>query len=184
MVGSHTVYLTVVDRDRLAVSFINSVYDDFGVGIVAPATGVTLQNRGKAFVTDPAHPNCIAPGKRPLHTIIPAMAMKDGLVEMPFGVMGGNYQPMGHVAMMINRFVYGMDPQAAIDLPRAFHDKGVLGIEDGISDAVAAELAALGHKIERRNDPWGGGQAIAIDRQRGVLIGGSDPRKDGFALGC
>ena len=183
MVGSHTVYLTVVDRDRLAVSFINSVYDDFGSGIVTPETGVTLQNRGKGFVTDPAHPNCIAPGKRPLHTIIPAMAMKDGLVEMPFGVMGGNYQPMGHVAMMINRFVYGMDPQAAIDLPRAFHDKGVLGIEDGISDAVAAELAALGHKIERRNDPWGGGQAIAIDRQRGVLIGGSDPRKDGFALG-
>ncbi len=183
MVGSHTVYLSVVDRDRLAVSFINSVYDHFGAAIVAPVCGVTLHNRGKAFVTDPAHPNCIAPGKRPLHTIIPAMTRKDGLVEMPFGVMGGNYQPMGHVAVMLNRFVYGMDPQAAIDWPRLFPDKGVVGIEDGISDAVAAGLAALGHRVERHKDPWGGGQAIAIDRQRGVLIGGSDPRKDGFVLG-
>jgi gamma-glutamyltranspeptidase/glutathione hydrolase len=183
MPGSHTIYLTVVDHNRLAVSFINSVYDDFGSGIITPATGITLQSRGKGFVTDPTHPNCIAPGKRPLHTILPAMVMTDGLVEMPFGVMGGNYQPMGHVAVMVNRFVYGMDPQEAIDLPRAFHDKGIVGIEDGVSDAVAAGLAALGHAVERRSDPWGGGQAIAIDRQRGVLVGGSDPRKDGFALG-
>ena len=181
--GSHTIYLTVVDAGRLAVSFINSVYDHFGVGIVAPSTGVTLHNRGKAFSTDPAHPNCIAPGKRPLHTIIPAMTVKDGLVEMPFGVMGGNYQPMGHVALMVNRFVYGMDPQEAIDWPRAFHDKGVVGIEAGISDEVAEGLVALGHRVERRHDPWGGGQAIQIDRRQGVLIGGSDPRKDGFALG-
>jgi len=150
---------------------------------VAPVSGVTLHNRGKAFVTDPAHPNCIAPGKRPLHTIIPAMTVKDGLVEMPFGVMGGNYQPMGHVALMLNRFVYGMDPQEAIDWPRLFPDKGVVGIEAGISDEVAAGLTALGHLIERRHDPWGGAQAIAIDHGKGLLIGGSDPRKDGFALG-
>jgi gamma-glutamyltranspeptidase/glutathione hydrolase len=183
MIGSHTIYLCVVDRNRLAVSFINSVYDEFGSGIVTPRTGVTLQNRGMAFSTDPRHPNCIAPGKRPLHTIIPAMVKKDGLVEMPFGVMGGNYQPMGHVAVTLNRFVYGMDPQEAIDLPRQFPDAGVVGIEEGIGDEVAAGLSALGHDVRRRPRPWGGGQAIAIDRERGVLIGGSDARKDGFALG-
>jgi len=136
-----------------------------------------------SLVTDPAHPNCIGPGKRPLHTIIPAMACENGRPVMPFGVMGGDYQPSGHVAVALNMFVYGMDPQAAIDHPRLLEKVGVVEIEDGVGDAVAAGLAALGHRVARRADPLGGGQAIVIDRARGVLIGGSDPRKDGAAAG-
>ena len=180
---SDTIYLSTVDRDGLAVSFINSVYDAFGSGIVTPATGIALQNRGACFVTHPGHPNCIGPRKRPLHTIIPAMVCENGRPVMPFGVMGGDYQPSGHVAVMLNMYVYGMDPQAAIDFPRLLEEDGVVGIEDGVSDAVAGGLEALGHRVERRADPLGGGQAIVIDRARGVLIGGSDPRKDGAAAG-
>ncbi|HUF44729.1 MAG TPA: gamma-glutamyltransferase [Aestuariivirgaceae bacterium] len=183
MPASDTVYLTVVDRNRLAVSFINSIYDDFGSGIVTPETGIALQSRGAGFNTDPGHPNCIGPAKRPLHTIIPAMVRAKAGIVMSFGVMGGDYQPMGHTAMMLNRFVYGMDPQEAIDFPRALHKQGVVGIEDGISDAVADGLQQRGHVVERIKKPWGGGQAIVIDHETGVLIGGSDPRKDGLALG-
>jgi gamma-glutamyltranspeptidase/glutathione hydrolase len=183
MPRSDTIYLTVVDKDRLAVSFINSVYDEFGSGIVTPKTGVALQNRGACFNAEAGHPNCIGPSKRPLHTIIPAMVRANGRVEMPFGVMGGDYQPMGHVAVMLNRYVYGMDPQEAIDFPRDFPKLGVVGIEDGIGDVVADGLRQLGHRVERVVKPYGGGQAIAIDHQSGVLIGGSDPRKDGIALG-
>ncbi|MFO1089042.1 MAG: gamma-glutamyltransferase family protein [Hyphomicrobiales bacterium] len=180
---SDTIYLCVVDQSGLAVSFINSIYDHFGVGIVTPKTGITLQNRGSCFVTDTTHPNCIAPGKRPLHTIIPAMVTQDGAVAMPFGVMGGDYQPTGHVAMALNMFVYGMDPQASIDLPRTLDENGVLGIEEGVPDSVAAGLAALGHTVVRRPDALGGAQIISIDRSRGVLVGGSDSRKDGCAMG-
>jgi gamma-glutamyltranspeptidase / glutathione hydrolase len=183
MPRSDTVYLTVVDKDRMAVSFINSLYDEFGAGIVTPETGVTLQSRGAGFVTTPGHPNCIAPSKRPLHTIIPAMVRENGRVAMSFGVMGGDYQPMGHIAVMLNRYVYGMDPQGSIDFPRAFPRQGVVGIEDGISDAVAEGLRKRGHVVERVEKPWGGGQAIAIDPATGLLSGGSDPRKDGLALG-
>jgi gamma-glutamyltranspeptidase / glutathione hydrolase len=183
MPRSDTVYLTVVDKDRMAVSFINSLYDSFGAGIVTPETGIALQSRGAGFVTTPGHPNCIAPSKRPLHTIIPAMVRDQGRVSMSFGVMGGDYQPMGHTAMMLNRYVYGMDPQAAIDFPRALPRQGVVGIEDGISEAIAEGLRRRGHVVERVEKPWGGGQAIAIDDATGLLSGGSDPRKDGLALG-
>jgi gamma-glutamyltranspeptidase / glutathione hydrolase len=183
MPRSDTVYLTVVDKDRMAVSFINSLYDEFGAGIVTPETGIALQSRGAGFVTTPGHPNCIAPSKRPLHTIIPAMVRDNGRVCMSFGVMGGDYQPMGHTAVMLNRYVYGMDPQSSIDFPRAFPRQGVVGIEDGISDAVAEGLRQRGHVVERVEKPWGGGQAIAIDHDTGLLSGGSDPRKDGLALG-
>jgi gamma-glutamyltranspeptidase / glutathione hydrolase len=183
MPRSDTVYLTVVDKDRMAVSFINSLYDDFGTGIVTPDTGIALQSRGAGFVTTPSHPNCIGPSKRPLHTIIPAMVRDNGRVSMSFGVMGGDYQPMGHTAVMLNRYVYAMDPQAAIDFPRAFPKQGVVGIEDGVIDAVAEGLRQRGHVVERVEKPWGGGQAIAIDHASGLLSGGSDPRKDGLALG-
>lgn len=183
MPRSDTIYLTVVDKHRLAVSFINSIYDPFGSGITTPRTGITLHNRGACFVADPAHPNCIGPGKRPLHTIVPAMVRSHGRIEMSFGVMGGAYQPMGHAAVMVNRFVYGMDPQEAIDWPRAFADAGIVGIEDGISDEVAAGLEARGHFVARVEEPYGGGQAIEIDHARGILVGGSEPRKDGCALG-
>ncbi len=180
---SDTIYLSVVDRKRLAVSFINSVYDGFGSCIVTPGTGIALQNRGACFVTDPQHPNCIGPAKRPLHTIIPAMVRKDGRIDMSYGVMGGDYQPMGHMTVAVNRYVYGMDPQEAIDWARYFPKAGQVLVESGVPAAVCEGLAARGHRLEASADPLGGGQAIAIDRDLGMLVGGSDPRKDGFALG-
>jgi len=183
MRNSDTIYLTVVDEKRLACSFINSVYDGFGSCVVTPKTGIALQNRGACFSADPAHPNCIGPGKRPLHTIIPAMVKKDGVVDMSYGVMGGDYQPMGHMTVAVNRYVYGMDPQEAIDWARYFPKKGKVQVESGVPEAVQEGLAARGHVLESPPGPLGGGQAIAIDRELGVLVGGSDPRKDGFALG-
>ena len=180
---SDTIYLSVIDENRLAVSFINSVYDGFGSCIVTPKTGIALQNRGACFVTDPKHPNCIGPGKRPLHTIIPAMVKADGKIDMSYGVMGGDYQPMGHVTVAVNRYVYGMDPQEAIDWPRYFPTSGDVLVEQGIPESTRAGLAARGHRLQTPVEPLGGGQAIAIDHARGLLIGGSDPRKDGFALG-
>ncbi len=180
---SDTIYLSVVDEQRLAVSFINSVYYGFGSCIVTPKTGIALQNRGACFVTDPKHPNCIGPGKRPLHTIIPAMVKKDGFIDMSYGVMGGDYQPMGHMTVAVNRYVYGMDPQEAIDWPRYFPSGATVLAESGVPETVKTGLAARGHTLETPKEPLGGGQAIAIDRANGVLIGGSDPRKDGFALG-
>jgi gamma-glutamyltranspeptidase / glutathione hydrolase len=180
---SDTIYLSVVDEKRLACSFINSVYDGFGSCIVTPRTGIALQNRGACFVTDPAHPNCIGPGKRPLHTIIPAMVRHEGRIDMSYGVMGGDYQPMGHMSVAVNRYVYGMDPQEAIDWPRYMPKAGKVQLESGVPDAVRQGLAARGHVLETVSRPLGGGQAIAIDHAGGVLIGGSDPRKDGLALG-
>jgi gamma-glutamyltranspeptidase/glutathione hydrolase len=178
-----TVYLTVVDRDRNVVSFINSVFDSFGSGLACPETGVLFHNRGKSFSLDPAHPNVIAPGKRPMHTIIPALAFEDGRPTIAFGVMGGHYQPVGHAHVLTNLVDFGLDPQAAIDAPRAFAQDGELRLERGISRAAAAALAQRGHKVVPAGKPLGGGQMIVVDHARGVLIGGSDPRKDGLALG-
>jgi gamma-glutamyltranspeptidase / glutathione hydrolase len=180
---SDTVYLTVVDRDRMAVSFINSLYSAFGVGIATTNTGIMLQNRGACFVVEPGHPNTIGPGKRPMHTIIPALAMRGGRCEMSFGVMGGHYQAVGHAHVIGNMIDHGMDVQAAIDAPRAFFDRDVTLVERGVSAATVAGLKARGHNVALRPLPLGGGQAIQIDWDRGVLIGGSDPRKDGLALG-
>lgn len=181
--SSDTVYLTVVDKNRLSISFINSIYWDFGAGIVTPKSGITLQNRGKGFTTKLGHPNCIAPSKRPLHTLIPAMAKKDGKIDMSFGVMGGDFQPMGQVNVVVNRYIYGMDPQAALDFPRLFPQGQIVLVENTISAPVIADLTAKGHHIVAADEPLGGGQAIAIDHAQGLLIGGSDHRKDGFALG-
>jgi gamma-glutamyltranspeptidase / glutathione hydrolase len=178
-----TVYLTVVDRERNLVSFINSVFDSFGSGLVCPETGVLFHNRGKSFSLDPAHPNVIAPGKRPMHTIIPALAFEDGRRSIAFGVMGGHYQPVGHAHVLTNFVDFGLDPQAALDAPRAFAQDGELRLERGIPRATAEALARLGHKVVPAGKPLGGGQMIVVDHARGVLIGGSDPRKDGLALG-
>ncbi|MHA1599183.1 MAG: gamma-glutamyltransferase [Alphaproteobacteria bacterium] len=183
-VHADTIYLCVVDRDRNAVSFINSVFHSFGSGLVSPKSGVVLQSRGNSFSTDPAHPNCIAPGKRPMHTIIPGMVVKDGCAVMPFGVMGGQYQAMGHAHFLGNHFDFGLDLQEAIDLPRIYAPPaGPVEVESGIPDASIDGLKARGHDIVRSEKPIGGAQAITIDWQAGTLTGASDPRKDGCALG-
>ncbi|MCH8112914.1 MAG: gamma-glutamyltransferase [Proteobacteria bacterium] len=178
-----TVYLCVVDRDRNVVSFINSIFDGFGSGLVTPKSGILLHSRGTGFVLTEGHPNCIGPGKRPLHTIIPGLAMQGGRAVMPYGVMGAQFQPTGQVHLLTNILDYGMDLQEALDCPRAFHDGEVLGIENGISDRTADELRARGHEVVRLKEPLGGGQAIWIDWEKGTLTGASEPRKDGCALG-
>ena len=181
--ASDTIYLTVVDRDRTAVSIINSLYAPFGTGICTEKTGIMLHNRGSGFVVEPGHPNTIEGGKRPMHTIIPALAMRNGRCEMPFGVMGADYQPMGHTHLITNMVDYGMDVQAAIDHPRMFYEGEKTEVERGVPAATVAGLKARGHDVVLRPAPWGGGQAIVIDWEKGTLTGGSDPRKDGCALG-
>ena len=178
-----TVYLTVVDRDRNAVSLINSVYFSFGSGVVAPKSGVWLQNRGASFRLDPRHPNAIAPRKRPMHTIMPGMALSDGRAMMPYGVMGGDFQPFGHVHLLTNMLDFGMDPQAALDGPRVFPDQGMVEVERGVDAKTVEGLEARGHRCVVPDEPHGGGQAILIDWKAGTLTAGSDPRKDGCALG-
>ncbi len=178
-----TVYLSVVDKDRNAVSFINSICFSFGSGIVGPRSGVVLQNRGGAFSLEAGHPNAVAPRKRPRHTIIPGMVSRGGRALMPFGVMGGQYQPVGQVHVLTNMVDYGMDVQEALDSGRGFHFAGTLELERTIPDDTAEGLAALGHRVRRAAEPHGSGQAVWIDWERGTLVGGSDPRKDGLALG-
>lgn len=178
-----TVYLCVVDRDGNACSLINSLFEGFGTGIWAPKSGVFMQNRGCGFRYERGHPNCIAPNKRPMHTIIPGMVTQGGRAVMPYGVMGGHFQPMGQTLFLTNHLDYGLDIQEALDLPRIFPHLGRVQAERGIPADVLAGLARLGHGVDVIDKPHGGGQAIWIDHARGVLIGGSDPRKDGMALG-
>jgi gamma-glutamyltranspeptidase / glutathione hydrolase len=178
-----TVYLTVVDRDLNAVSFINSLYDGFGSGLVCPETGVVFHSRGRAFRVDPNHPNVVAPGKRPMHTIIPGLAFRGGELWCSFGVMGGHYQPVGHAHLLTRLIDDGLDLQAALDAPRIMPYPGDLEVEAGVGREARLGLARRGHSIVDVAAPLGGGQAILIDRRRGVLIGGSDARKDGMALG-
>ena len=178
-----TVYLCVVDRDRNAVSFINSLFQGFGSGLSGPESGVLLHNRGHGFVLEAGHPNRIAPGKRPLHTIIPGMLTKDSRAVMPFGVMGGHYQAMGHAHVLSNLVDFGLDLQEAIDLPRVFApQQGPMEVESGVPRTTVEGLRRLGHETATPGKPIGGGQAIWIDWKEGVLTGASDPRKDGCAL--
>lgn len=178
-----TVYLSVVDRDGNACSHINSIFDTYGSGIMCPRTGVLFQNRGGCFQLTPGHPNELAPHKRPMHTIIPGMLMHDGKVELAYGVMGGHYQAVGHTQVITNIIDHGMDIQAALDASRTFALDGDLRVENTLSRDVCDALAAKGHAIQLVDSPIGGGQGIMVDWQRGVLMGGSDPRKDGCALG-
>jgi len=178
-----TVLVCVVDKDRNAVTMINSLFSFFGSGITAEKTGVLLHHRGSGFNLAPDHPNCIGPVKRPMHTIIPALASRNGRVELAFGVMGGAYQAMGHAHLISNIVDHGMDLQTAIDSPRVFFEGEQVQVENGTDEDVMHALRAHGHDVVRRPLPHGGGQAIRIDWDRGVLIGASDPRKDGIALG-
>ncbi|CAN7385295.1 gamma-glutamyltransferase [Rhizobium sp. LjRoot254] len=180
-----TVYISVVDRDRNAVSFINSIFDSFGTGLVAPRSGVILHNRGQSFSLEPGHPNRVGPSKRPLHTIIPGMMTKNGRVEMPFGVMGGYYQALGHAHLISKVVDYGMDLQEAIDLPRFIptSDGTRVEAEHTLAGSTRAELERRGFVLAPAEDPIGGAQAIRIDWENGTLIGASEPRKDGVALG-
>jgi len=178
-----TIYVTVVDKDRNVCSFINSIAHAFGSAIVSNKTGILLQNRAGGFRIQPGHPNCIAPGKRPLHTIIPGLATKNGRAVMPFGVMGGQYQPVGQCHVLTNILDYGCDVQQAIDMPRGLHYEGVYQLEDSVPAEIVEGLKKLGHKTTSIVGPLGGGQAIWIDWDKGTLTGGSDPRKDGCALG-
>jgi len=177
-----TIYITVVDGDGMSVSLIYSIFHGFGSGIASEKFGLLLQNRGAGFTLEQGHPNELKGGKRPMHTIIPGMIRQNGRVVMPFGVMGGAYQSCGHARFATNLSDFGMDPQAAIDAPRAFTDNGILNVERGYPDAVRAELAAMGHTVEIPRTAIGGAQAIKI-HETGVLEGASDPRKDGCALG-
>ena len=176
-----TVYITVVDCDRMAVSLIYSIVWGFGSGLASSKFGINFQNRGAGFTLTEGHPNEAGGGKRPMHTIIPGMIRQNGRVIMPFGVMGGAYQPCGHARLVTNLTDYGMDPQDAIDAPRCFSGAEGMEVERGYSDQVRAELAAMGHPVVIPHTPLGGAQAIRIDGD--LLIGASDPRKDGCALG-
>jgi len=182
-VHKDTVYLTIVDKDQMAVSLIYSTFHAFGSGLASDKFGILFQNRGAGFNLTAGHPNEAAGGKRPMHTIIPGMLKQDGKVIMPFGVMGGAYQPNGHTRFLTNMVDFDLHPQAAIDAPRSFAFEGEMSVERGYTDAVRQELADMGHNVIIPAGAIGGAQAIRIDHKDGVLIGASDPRKDGCALG-
>ncbi len=182
--SSDTVYLCAADAEGNAVSFINSLYMGFGSGIVVENTGVTLQNRGSLFSLDPTHPNCIAPHKRPYHTIIPCMVTKDGDLALCFGVMGGFMQPQGHVQVLSNIVDHGMDVQVALDAPR-FCCKGgnEFLVENSYPRSSYETLEQRGHALEIvGSGGLGGGQVIMVDPDSGAFLAGSDPRKDGCAV--
>jgi gamma-glutamyltranspeptidase / glutathione hydrolase len=180
-VHKDTIYITVVDRDRMAVSLIYSIFHGFGSGLASTKFGINFQGRGAGFTLKQGHPNEAGPGKRPMHTIIPGMIRKEGRVLMPFGVMGGAYQSTGHARFVSNLTDFGMDLQDAIDAPRCFSGAEGMTVERGYTDAVRSDLAAMGHSVSIPDTPIGGAQAIRIEGD--ILIGASDPRKDGCALG-
>jgi len=186
--GNDTAYLTVIDKHRNAVSFINSLYMGFGSGMVVGDTGICLQNRGALFSLNPGHRNCIAPGKRPFHTIIPTMVCQEGRLFCSFGVTGGPMQPQAHMQVLCNLVDFQMLPQEALDAPRfryVVEDHKVY-LEKGIGKDIQRALAGKEHKVvpfDTQTLRFGGGQLIILDPASGALLGASDPRKDGCAVG-
>lgn len=187
--GRETVYLTTADAEGNVVSLVNSLYFPFGSGLVAGRTGIALQNRGFGFSADPGHPNCLAPGKRPFHTIVPAMILRGGRPLVSFGVMGGDMQAQAHVQLVSHLVDFGANIQEAIDSPR-FHylDTDRVALEAPLAAALGRQLSAMGHAVEDENAAlarggFGGGQGIMIDPLSAVYWGGSDHRKDGSAIG-
>jgi gamma-glutamyltranspeptidase/glutathione hydrolase len=181
---SDTVYVAVVDEQRNVVSMISSIYKPFGSGITVPGTGLLLQNRSACFSLEPGHPNRLGPGKRPFHTIIPAMVLRDKKPSAVLGLVGGSMQAQGHLQVLCNLIDFGMGPQSSLDAPRfRILDDGFLTLEEGIPEAVGSKLVSKGHriKVEQSDEGFGGGQVILISEE--ALYGGSDPRKDGCAIG-
>ncbi len=178
-----TIYITVVDEARTMVSLIYSVFHDFGARIASERYGINFQNRGAGFSLAEGHPNELKGTRRPMHTIIPGMLARDGKPYASFGVMGGPYQPNGHARLISNLVDHGMDPQAAMDAPRSFYNDGYLAVERGYSRRTLDSLGAMGHDARVAPGAIGGGQIIVIDPETGCLVGGSDPRKDGCAMG-
>ena len=185
--GSDTVYITCVDGKGNACSFINSVYNNFGTGMIVPGTGIALHNRGALFSLEPGHPNELAPNKRPYHTIIPALATKDNELYLCYGMMGAFMQPQGHLQLIRNMVDFGMDPQKAINALRFMVvDNGVL-LEEGLPNDVVSQIQKMGHGVQMvsgyQRVGIGGAQIIQRDPETGVLSAGSEPRKDGCAVG-
>ncbi|HEX5416884.1 MAG TPA: gamma-glutamyltransferase family protein [Chloroflexota bacterium] len=181
-----TVYLCAADGDGMMVSYIQSNYKGFGSGIVVPGTGVALQDRGAAFRLDPSHPNVLAPGKRPYHTIIPAFLTRDGQPVGPFGVMGGHMQPQGHLQMALNTIDWGLNPQASLDAPRwqVSENLNQVLLEQGVPSHIVQGLIRRGHQVSIEPDGglFGKGQLI-WRTAHGSLVAGSEPRADGCAVG-
>jgi gamma-glutamyltranspeptidase/glutathione hydrolase len=178
-----TVYLTAADGKGNVISLIQSLFGSFGAGFVAGETGITMHNRGAGFFLTPGHPNQIGPRKRPLHTLVPAMMMKDGTPLLAFGVMGGDNQAQAHAQIVANVVDFGMHVQEAGDAARMRHGGGAIALESGVGAGVRQALEARGHVIRDGRGQMGGYQAIFIDPRTGVLLGGSDLRKDGLAIG-
>jgi len=178
-----TVCLAAVDANGSAVSLIQSLFESFGSGVVTGDTGVVFQNRGSLFSLDPDHPNCVGPAKRPLHTLIPGMALRGGRPWLSFGVMGGDMQPQGHVQVLLNLLDFGMTIQEAGDAARFRHSAAGVALESGIGPHAREGLRARGHVLVDTPGVFGGFQGVLIDHASGVLAGGSDMRKDGLAIG-
>ncbi|WP_419950377.1 gamma-glutamyltransferase [Candidatus Palauibacter sp.] len=180
--ATETIYLSVADRYGNMVSFIHSIYGAFGSGVVVPGTGFVLQNRGAGFTLEDGHPNQVAPGKRPFHTLIPGFVTKDGEPLMAFGVMGGSMQPQGHTQVILNMIEFRMDPQQAIDAARFRHMGGLRVAMEQLTDGLEAGMSAFGHElVDWESASFGGGQLV-MKLERG-WAGASDPRKDGLAIG-
>jgi gamma-glutamyltranspeptidase/glutathione hydrolase len=177
------VYLTAADRHGNVISLIQSLYGAFGSGVVAGDTGIVLQNRGALFSLDRTHPNCLAPRKRPFHTLIPAMVLRDGVPWLSYGVMGGDMQAQGHAQVLSNLVVFGMNVQEAGEAARIRWTGDALALESGVPTRTRDALAHQGHQLTDEAVGFGGYQGIVLDATTGTLHGGSDPRKDGCALG-